>query len=402
MTKNHFDFIIIGAGIIGLTIAREIKQHSPELSILIIEKESKVGSHASGRNSGVLHSGVYYSTESNKAKLCANSSRAIYQYCQEKNLPVNRIGKVIVPTTTDDQSLDELVKRGKKNQTKLELIDEKQLTEIEPLAKSASGRAIFCEETSVVCQKSLLNRLEQDIKNMGVQICYEEHYTSYNSDRNIIKTNRRRVYFGYLINCAGAFADKIAKNFEASQNYIILPFRGSYYKYTQTLENIPKRLIYPAPDLNMPFLGIHSITNIHGECYFGPNAMPALGRENYRTLKGFNIVDTSKTSLALLKQLIKNDQFFRDYLKSELKSLSRAGFSKKVNQLVKGFDPKYLKKSNKCGIRAQLYNTKENKLEMDFIVENRNKSTHILNAVSPAFSSSFEFSKLVVKNILSQ
>lgn len=401
MSNNVFDVVIVGAGITGLACAREIIRNDSARKILVIEKEVTTGVHASGRNSGVLHSGVFYSTSSMKAKLCSKSSSEIYKYCIENQLPANRLGKIVVPTDENsDKSLEVLLARGKANKTNVELIDRTQLKYIEPLAKSVSGRALYCPDTAVVSPKSILQKMSSDLKNSGVELSFGEECIDINSKLHKIQTNSRIINYGHLINCAGIYADTLAKKFGLAQDFDLLPFKGSYFEYDVERQYKPQTLIYPAPNLSVPFLGIHSVTDVTGKCYFGPSATPALGRENYTRLEGASAYDTMKISSALVRQFFSNSNNFRFYLYHEMANLTQSGFFNQIDKIINGAKKKGLKKSNKSGIRAQLYNKKSNNLEMDFIIERTGRSTHVLNAISPAFSCSFEFSKIIVEGVI--
>ncbi len=398
--KEAFDFIILGAGITGLALARELKKKQPKASILILEKEESLGKHGSGRNSGVMHSGIYYPEESLKAKVCLNGSRAMVNYCQERGLPVNKLGKVIVPTNSeDDRQIDLLYARAKHNGARASIIDEQELKEIEPFARTASGRALFSPDTSVVDPKLILKQLHQDLVAQGVRVEFKSPCVHASPEKSEVQTKRSRYTYGHLINATGQFADQLAHIFEVGKEYVLLPFKGIYYKLSEDSGIHLQRLVYPVPDLNVPFLGVHSVNSIDGTSYFGPTAVPAFGRENYKGFQGVNMKDAASISYHLCEQYIRNQQGFRRFSHEEAGRFIKARFVQAAQKLVPAVKVEHLLPSSKVGIRAQLLNKKTHQLVMDFLVEQRKNSTHILNAVSPAFTSSFSFSEHVIQNI---
>lgn len=398
--KESFDFVVLGAGISGLAIARGLKQKYSDASILVLEKEELLGRHGSGRNSGVLHSGIYYPENSLKAKVCLNGSRAMMDYCLERGLPVNKIGKVIVPANIeDDNQIDLLYARACRNGASACIVDRQELKEIEPFARTASDRALFSPDTAVVDPLMILKQLHQDLIDLGVQFEFQRPCVSANPQRSEVQTKNSKYRYGHLINATGQFADKLAHIFDVGREYILLPFKGIYYKLSEDSGIHLRRLVYPVPDLNVPFLGVHSVKSIGGVNYFGPTAMPAFGRENYKGLDGVNIKDALSISYRLCEQYIRNQQGFRQFSHEEAGRFLKAGFVKAAQKLVPAVKSEHLLPSDKVGIRAQLLNKNTHQLVMDFLVEQRKNSTHVLNAVSPAFTSSFSFSEHVIDNI---
>jgi len=398
--KERFDFIILGAGITGLAIARELKKKQPAASVLILEKETSLGKHGSGRNSGVMHSGIYYPENSLKARVCLNGSRAMVAYCEERGLPVNKLGKVIVPTRIEnDPQIDLLYARAKHNGAHASIIDEQELKEIEPFARTATGRALFSPDTSVVDPKLILKQLHQDLIGQGVQIEFQSPCVQASPEKSEVQTKSSRYVYGHLINATGQFADQLAHIFDVGKEYVLLPFKGIYYKLAENSGIQLQRLVYPVPDLNVPFLGVHSVNSIDGVSYFGPTAVPAFGRENYKGLQGVNLKDAASISYHLCEQYIRNQEGFRQFSHEEAGRFIKAKFVQAAQKLVPAVKIEHLLASNKVGIRAQLLNKETHQLVMDFLVEHRKNSTHVLNAVSPAFTSSFSFSEHVVQNI---
>ncbi len=390
----EYSFLICGGGIIGLAIARELIKRG-ERSILVVEKEPELGMHASGRNSGVLHAGIYYTPDSLKAKFCIKGNEEMKQFCKEKKIPISECGKVIVARSESDiNTLFELFRRAEKNGAQVRIVSEKELAYIEPLAKTRKF-AIFSPNTASVDPKQILYALRDEIKNAGVEIMthtkFEKllsHNIAYLSDGKELK----KVKFRFFINCGGLWADKIAHAFGVGRKYKILPFKGIYRK----VAGLPiRRNIYPTPDLSFPFLGVHLTCDPYGNTWVGPNAMPCLGRENYAKFEGIG-PETAKILLGQLLLFGRNPKLFR-FVAGELSKIVRGFYSSIQSLVVRDAKPRVLSEK-KVGIRAQLVDMVRGKLIMDFVVEKGENSVHILNAVSPAFTSAFPFARYVVEN----
>lgn len=396
-----FDFLIVGAGIIGLAMARELRARHPKASIAVLEKEDSIGQHASGRNSGVLHSGIYYKEGSLKAQVCAEGAREMAAYCKERDLPLSQTGKVILPVSMDDgPQLDLLYKRAKANGARVEIIDKDQLKEIEPAARSVLGKALYAPETSVIDPKRILASLSKELEKDRIQIIYNSPVHTISKHRKTVLSDSSVYSYGHLINAAGIFADKIAKAFDIGQKYVMAPFKGLYYDLSPKSALQINHLIYPVPDLNVPFLGVHFTKSVSGNVYVGPTAIPALGRENYTGLDGMNLSEAAINLMRMGRLYLCNQQGFRRYAHEEASRFIKKYFIQAARNLVPDLVPSDLVPSKKVGIRAQLLDTKQNKLVSDFLVERAENSTHILNAVSPAFTSAFSFSRLVVENYI--
>jgi len=389
---NTCNILIIGAGIVGLTLARELV-HRGISDILILEKEPELGRHASGRNSGVLHAGIYYAPGSLRAKLCLEGCRRMKSYCQKNNLPLHQSGKVIVAKDESElSSLKNLFERAQQNGAHVDWIDEKQLEFYEPQAKTYQ-QAIYAHDTAVVDPQSILKALHQElIASQKVRIEFNTAFEKALANRQI-QTSRGNFSYQYLINAAGSFADKIAHAFGLAPHLRMIPFKGIYHKLRPEYRGLINGNIYPVPNLQNPFLGVHFTKNIHGEVYLGPTAIPAFGRENYGLIEGI-----SWEGFPLLWQeavlFVKNSKFRNLALSEPLKYLPNH-FFKDCQKLVKHLEPGWLMPTKKIGIRPQLvdWNTKE--LLMDFLFEKGEDSFHILNAISPAFTSSLAFAEFV-------
>jgi L-2-hydroxyglutarate oxidase LhgO len=364
--------------------------------ILILEKETSVGQHASGRNSGVLHSGIYYGAGTSKARICAQGGRALAEYCLEHGLPLSRCGKVIVPgRESEDAQLDLLRERGQANGVRAELIDERQLSVIEPEANSCTGRALHCLDTAVVDPQAILEHLHQGLGGDGVEVLLGHPAQAIDAGGAVVRSGDRSISFGHLFNAAGLHADRIAEACGAGLRYAMLPFKGIYYRLLPESELRIRGLIYPVPDLRVPFLGVHFTRRIGGEVDVGPTAAPALGRENYEGLEGIRLGEAARIMSRLLGQYVRNRQGFRRFAHGEVLHSLKSRFVAGARNLVPRLCSSHLGGRSKVGIRAQLLDRETHELVMDFVVEHGERSTHVLNAVSPAFTSAFAFARLV-------
>jgi L-2-hydroxyglutarate oxidase LhgO len=392
--KRSFDILIVGAGIIGLTIARALRKRGYK-HIGILEKEAELGQHASGRNSGVLHAGIYYATDSLKARFCSVGSRLLQEYAAENAIPFKRTGKVIVvPSPEQLPQIDILFERAKTNGIRVEKIDVKQLMEIEPEAKTHEV-ALLSPDTAVIDSMGVLKTLEKELESLGVLILKSEKLHRIDAEKQIAITGSGSFAFGHLINAAGLYADKIAHWMGVGRRYRILPFKGIYHKLDHEKAKRFRGAIYPVPDLRFPFLGVHVTRTVADEVIVGPTAMPALGRENYGMFDGIHLSDLLFMARDLAIMGVKNTDGFRSMVIEELNKYRRSGFVKCVRAIVPSVKERDLMFSGKVGLRAQLVDEREMKLVTDFIVQNGLHSTHVLNAVSPAFTCSFAFAEFV-------
>ncbi len=387
--------VICGAGIVGLSIARELVKRGAE-DVVILEKEKKLGLHASGRNSGVLHAGIYYSPDSLKARFCLKGNLMMKEYCREKGIPVYETGKVIVTRREEEIStLHELYQRAKKNGAEVRLINSQELQKIEPYARTVE-KALFSPLTAVVDSRKVLSSLEKELTDTGkVRIIKGTEVVGVKGTRTLITTGGEFT-FETFINSAGAYADKIAHFFDVGKNYTIIPFKGTYKKLRKEKSHLVRGNIYPVPDIRNPFLGVHFTKTYNGEVYIGPTAIPAFGRENYGIIRG---IDREGPSI-LLKNLILffTNKRFRKVAMTEPAKYIKGRFYKDVAPMIKDLKPEDIIPSQKVGIRPQLVDWETKELVMDFLVLKDSNSLHILNAISPAFTSAFAFADFIVSN----
>lgn len=390
------DFLVIGGGVIGLSIARDLRRRQPTARIILIEKESSCGAHASGRNSGVLHAGFYYSPDSLKAKFTRLGNEQLTDYCEEKGIPLNKCGKLVVAKDAGDlKSLDELFRRGQTNGIALQDLTETEAKAIEPRAKTYQ-RALFSPHTSTVNPLHVVDAMQQDALREGIQIQFE---TAYMGRRNqLILTNQNPIDAGYVVNAAGLYADKIAMDYGFSEKYRILPFKGLYL-YSNEPPGSIRTNIYPVPDLRNPFLGVHFTITADGKAKIGPTAIPAFWRENYEGFGNFKLselIEVAGRGLGLLT----GAQFdYRRLAVEEIAKYSRKKMVSLASVLADCVREENYLKWGRPGIRAQLLDITKRKLEMDFVLEGNSHSMHVLNAVSPAFTCSLPFASYVCDQI---
>ena len=226
MTVATYDFIVIGSGIVGLSVATELLKRQPNSSIAIVEKESAPGVHASGRNSGVLHSGIYYTNDTMKAKVCAKGGRRMIEFAIEENIDFSQDGKAIIATSEEQLPIvDKLLNNAANNKIPAERIDNKQLMELEPYASPDSLAAIYCKTTAVIDSKAVVGRLHEKLIKQGVAFLLNTKFIK-RVKKGEIMTSKGRIQYGFLYNCAGAYADKVAKHFGLAGDYELIPFKG--------------------------------------------------------------------------------------------------------------------------------------------------------------------------------
>lgn len=394
--KEISDYLIVGAGIVGLSIAMEIKSREPDAKIRILEKEPRLGVHASGRNSGVLHTGIYYPHGTLKAKLCKAGADAMFAYAEQYDIPVRRDGKVIVATSEENaKGMDQLLANAVANGIRANRVNTDETRQIEPHARAEFG-GIYCQDTAVIDSPKVLETLRMQLAQQGVQINTDQMLTSINDEQRSATTQNRNYSYDLLINAAGAYADKVAHFADVGKHYQLMPFKGLYYKLAPEVADLVRGSIYPVPNPALPFLGIHFTRNINNEVYIGPTAIPALGRENYGLLSGAKPIETLKTGMQLMKLYATNPQNLRNLVHNEILNYRKQNFLAAARQLVDRLEPDWVISTPKVGIRPQLVNTREGQLEMDFVVEHGKHSVHVLNAISPAFTSSFAFAGYIV------
>ncbi len=407
MNKQVTDIAIIGCGMVGLAIAHQLKQKNPNISIEIIDKENQIGLHSSGRNSGILHAGIYYPPNSLKAKVCINGAKRLKQWCQKKGLDILECGKVITPQDPKfDDQLDVLLNRGIKNGAEVYLINEQEFYSKVPYGRTSTGRALWSPNTCVVKPMEILKALASDLQrdnvrfNLGYKISNIEVKKKYlRLDNNDISQKKTiELHYGHLFNTAGLHADRVAKSFDVGDNLTLLPFKGLYWKLDSNAPINFQTNLYPVPDLDLPFLGIHISPNLDGNTYLGPTAIPAWGRENYYDFNGIEPLMAMNFLGHISRQLWKDSNGFRRYAIEQGIQGIKPFFLQAAQKLAPSLKSEHLIECKKVGIRPQLYDQAQGKLIQDFLVREGVSSTHVLNAISPAFTASFALADLILEN----
>ena len=392
------DILIIGSGMVGLSVAWQLLEKNPSISITVIEKESEIGKHSSGRNSGVLHAGIYYPPGSLKAKVCVNGARRLRTWCEEEGLPVFACGKVITPQKTVlDSQLDLLLERGRSNGAMVDIIDQQQFNELVPEGRTSTGRALWSPNTCVVKPILVVQRLKERLVQRGVRfIMAEDRWTLSGEKNQIILSDQTKLSYSHLFNCAGLQADRVSHRFGVGMQYTMLPFRGGYYQLKRGIPLQFSANLYPVPDLEVPFLGVHVTPSIDGITYLGPTATPALGRENYQGLKGMEPSMVLGFLGNMTRQVVA-DKKMRRYVREQAFDWLPHRFLAAARAIVPKLESRHIERSAKSGIRPQLYDRQKNELVQDFVMLSAADSTHIVNAISPAFTASFELADHILE-----
>ena len=363
MSIKNCDVLILGGGMVGLSIAHQLGKRGITNRITIIEKESQLGLHSSGRNSGVLHAGLYYKPGSLKSQVCVEGGQRLRAWVEERGLPINKCGKVIVPTRPElDKQLDTLAERGKANGADVYFWDEKKLKEVIPEARTASNRAIWSPNTAVVHPRCVIKELTSELNKMGVEFRYSAGKFKIKPDEKQLELeNGEVIKYGHLYNCTGLHADRIAKQFGVGENYMLIPFKGLYWKLKSNCPFKPKTNLYPVPDLNVPFLGVHFTPSADQNpvVSIGPTATPALGRENYKGLQSIEAAMTTRNATVLARQYIANKGGFRRYVHEQLFLSLKPMLLKAAQELIPKLRSEHIELSEKVGIRSQVFNRRK-------------------------------------------
>ncbi len=392
-----YDFLVIGGGVVGLSIARELKARVPGASVAVLDKEDGPARHASGRNSGVLHAGFYYSADTLKARFTRAGNRAWTEYCRQRRLPLRACGKLVVATREEELPvLDELLRRGRANGVPVEAVDEKAAREIEPRARTL-GRALWSPSTATVDPGTCVAALAEDARREGVVLHWGRAYAGRAGRR--VRTAKGDLEAGFVVNAAGLQADRVARDFGFSRRYRVLPFKGLYL-YSDEPAGALRVHLYPVPDIRNPFLGVHFTVTVDGRAKIGPTAIPALWRENYGGLSGFSARELLEIAWRQAGLLASAGFDFRRLAVEEIRKNSRGVMVGLAARLADGVRREDYRRWGRPGIRAQLMDVENRTLVMDFVLEGDGRSLHVLNAVSPGFTCAMPFAAHVVQRAL--
>jgi L-2-hydroxyglutarate oxidase len=396
--KESYDVAVIGAGIVGVSIGIELLIANPKLRVILLEKEMDLGFHASGRNSGVLHAGFYYSSESLKAKYCIEGNQLLRNLVSKHGLPILKSGKVVIAKNEEERArLKSLYERGIANGVDVELLPSSELHKYEPLARS-EFEFLWSPNTAVVNQQSVLSALKRDFEKLG-------GYSKMSTPVNLFEKNERVVFRDldlsarFIINSAGSYALSLANQVSAGLNFGLIPVRGAYRATLQ--KYLPLRtLVYPVPHPINPFLGVHFTPNTLGQIKIGPTALPVLGNEQYSFSEWPNFSELIKNLANLVRYGIRNPRESKEIVLSEFEYLKIDSLLEEGRQLVPSVPNSSHWKTLAPGIRAQLIDKSSGKFVSDFLVEKRHNSLHLLNIVSPGFTSALPLAKSAAKQAI--
>lgn len=390
------EIIIIGAGIVGLATAYQLSQKAPNTHITILDKENKLAFHQSGRNSGVLHSGIYYKPGSLKAINCRTGKKLMEQFCVQHDIPFNICGKVIVATNEEERPvLADIYNRGQANGVQCQLIDRTQLDDLEP--HTAGIEAIHVPEAGIVDYKLVCKRLAQLLEEQGHHIITGAKVIAIQErGQEVTAVSYAGDFSGkLLINCGGLHSDKITQMTGMDSPAQIIPFRGEYYELKPEAEYLCSSLIYPVPDPKFPFLGVHFTLMINGKVECGPNAVLAFAREGYQ-LTNFNASELGEILRYPGFQKLAT-KYWRTGLGEMWRSANKNAFVKALQNLVPAIEAHHLVKAP-AGIRAQAV-FPDGSLVDDFTFEESNRIVNVVNAPSPAATSSLAVGKTIVERL---
>ncbi|MFN8353380.1 MAG: L-2-hydroxyglutarate oxidase [Spirosomataceae bacterium] len=383
----QYDIIIIGGGIVGLATALQIKKQNPTLKVLVIEKENEVAKHQTGNNSGVIHSGLYYKPGSLKATNCIRGYHQLIEFCDEMQIPYERCGKIVVATTPEQVPLlNNLYERGKQNGLEgLKKLNLAQMREYEPYVNGVEG--MFVPQTGIVDYKVVTEKYAERYQQLGGSILLGEKVLGITKGNSlsIVKTNQQVYETKLVINCAGLYSDKIAQMTQDKPiNLRIVPFRGEYYKIRPEKHYLVRNLIYPVPDPNFPFLGVHFTRMMRGGIEAGPNAVLAFQREGYRRTD-INAKELWETLTWPGFQKVAA-KYWETGMGEMYRSFSKAAFTKALQALIPDIQESDLIEGG-AGVRAQACDRNGGLLD-DFAILEDEKVINICNAPSPAATSS--------------
>ena len=391
-----YDFIIIGGGIVGLSTAMALGQRNPQAQILVLEKENSWAAHQSGNNSGVIHSGIYYQPGSFKAKFCQEGNRSMVAFCQKHCIPYEVCGKVIVATESKELPLlAKLYQRGLENGLNVTKISAEQVKEIEPYVNCLE--AIKVPSTGIVNFKEVCQKYVELISDRGGELRLNTKLKKIHSLNNglLLETNQGDFQTKFMINCAGLYSDRIARLGNVNPKAKIVPFRGEYYELKPEKRYLVKNLIYPVPNPNFPFLGVHFTRMIDGRVHAGPNAVLSLKREGYKKTD-FDLGDFLETITypGFWNLAAKHADIG---IKEIIRSFSKAAFVRSLQRLIPEVQADDLIPTH-AGVRAQALQNNGNLVD-DFLLVKEDHMLHVCNAPSPAATASLEIGKAIVQII---
>ena len=396
--SSDADVAVVGAGIIGLAVARELLLREPRARVTVLEREDGVGRHQTGHNSGVVHAGIYYAPGSLKARMCVEGARRLYALCEERGIPYDRCGKVIVATSADElPRLDELERRGHANGVPgLRRLDAAGLAEVEPHCRGVA--ALHSPGTGIVDFPAVARALADEVRERGGELLLGHEVTGARPSGGgvVVEHAHGRVRAGRAVFCAGGWSDRLAVAAGGAPGPRIVPFRGAYLKLRPEADHLVRGLIYPVPDPDLPFLGVHLTRHISGEIWLGPTALLVGARDAYRLrrVRARDVRD-SATWPGTWRML---RRWWRT-AGSELRfATSRAAVVEACRRYVPDLDLADVRADTTAGVRAQALD-RDGSLVDDFVVEDAGGATHVRNAPSPAATSALALAELIADRV---
>ncbi len=392
-----YDFVIIGGGIVGLSTAMALGQTYPRGKIAVLEKESQWAFHQTGHNSGVIHSGIYYKPGGFKARFCREGNRSMVAFCQEHNIDYDICGKVIVAVEESELPLlENLYQRGLKNGLKVSKISAAEVKEIEPHVRCLAG--LHVPSTGIVNYQQVSQKYADLIRLQGGDLYLNTKVVKIisTSNSNLLETTQGEFATRFVINCAGLYSDRVAKLGKVKPHAKIVPFRGEYYELKPEKRHLVKTLIYPVPNPEFPFLGVHFTRMIDGSVHAGPNAVLSFKREGYQKTD-FELRDFAEvmTYPGFWRLAAKHAD---EGIQEIIRSFSKAAFVRSLQRLIPEVQAEDLLPTP-AGVRAQAL-MNNGKLVDDFLILSNKNSVHVCNAPSPAATSSLEIGKAIVEKIV--
>lgn len=391
-----YNYIVVGGGIVGLSTAMALIQRFPAAKIALLEKEASWAAHQTGHNSGVIHSGIYYKPGSYKAKLCYQGNRSMVAFCEQHGINYKSCGKVIVATEPHELPLlDNLYQRGLANQIDISKLNQEQVREIEPHVSCLAG--IRVKSTGIVDYKQVCLKYAEIVQKQGVELYNNTCVLGIKSTNGgyAIETNQEEYQTEFLINCAGLYSDRITELAQVKPPAKIVPFRGEYYELTAEKRHLVNGAIYPVPNPNFPFLGVHFHPGVDGSVHAGPNAVLGFKREAYNKfdfeLKDF--LDTM-TYPGFWKLAAK---YPREGLQEMIRSYSKSIFVRSLQRLIPEVEAADILPTP-AGVRAQALKSDGSMVD-DFLIINCDRALHVCNAPSPAATASIEIGKYIVAQV---
>ncbi|MCS6830575.1 MAG: L-2-hydroxyglutarate oxidase [Armatimonadota bacterium] len=390
------DVLVVGGGIVGLATAYQLTRSYPYLRVRVVEKEPRLAQHQSGRNSGVLHSGIYYKPGSLKALTCRQGKALMQAFCEREQIPFEICGKVIVATQERElPALQTLMERGRQNGVRCELVTSEHLHQLEPCA--AGLQAIHVPESGIVDFRTVCERLAERVREAGGEVLTGAKVLAVRetSDAVEVSTSQGEFIARYFVNCAGLYSDEIARLSGVRPPARIIPFRGEYYLLCEQARRLCRNLIYPVPDPRFPFLGVHFTRTISGEVECGPNAVLAFAREGYR--KADVCWRELWTTLTYPGFWRLARRYWRTGVQEMWRSLSKRAFVQCLQRLVPEVRAEHLRPAP-AGVRAQAVAPDGQMLD-DFVWVDTPRAVHVLNAPSPAATASLAIAERIVQRL---